>query len=62
MIIVYGNEEKETGMLPVRYRDGSIKKYDLDGLCKEIDDKMKGYPFVELTLPRRLSRRVGFRG
>ena len=62
MIIVFGAKEKESGKLPVRLRSGEINDYTPDELKKDIENRMKGYPFEGLTLPRLLSKRPVFRG
>jgi threonyl-tRNA synthetase len=62
MIIVYGEKEKESQVLPVRLRSGEIKNYSKDELSAEIKELLKGYPFEGLTLPMNLSKRPIFRG
>jgi threonyl-tRNA synthetase len=62
MILVYGGKEKESGMLPVRFRSGEIKDYVVEDLIVEVNEKSKEYPFIGLTLPALLSKRPIFRG
>lgn len=62
MIIVFGQKEKESGVLPVRFRKGKIKEYTVEELKKDIKQKLNSYPFEALTLPRLLSKRPIFRG
>jgi threonyl-tRNA synthetase len=62
MIIVYGQKEKESKMLPVRTRSGEIKEYTEDDLKKAVEEKLTDYPFEGLTLPVVLSKRPVFRG
>jgi threonyl-tRNA synthetase len=62
MIIVYGAKEKEKQLLPVRLRSGEIREYSLDDLKKEVAQRMEGYPFENLILPKYLSKRAIFRG
>jgi len=60
MIIVYGKKEKESGILPVRFRDGHIENMLLEELQKKVNELMKDYPYVPLQLPIRLSLRPKF--
>lgn len=62
MIIVYGDREKSSGVLPVRMRSGEVINMTLEKLKKETANLSKGYPNARLPLPRRLSRRPVFRG
>jgi threonyl-tRNA synthetase len=62
MIIVFGQKEKDSGKLPVRFRSGEIKEYKIDELKKDIKQRLSGYPLEGLTLPRLLSKRPVFRG
>ncbi|UCE36054.1 MAG: threonine--tRNA ligase [Thermoplasmata archaeon] len=62
IIVVFGQKEKESGKLPVRLRSGEITDFTVDELKKEIKQKLSGYPFEGLTLPRLLSKRPIFRG
>jgi threonyl-tRNA synthetase len=62
MIIVFGQKEKESGRLPVRFRRGNIKEYTVEELKEDIKQKLNSYPFEALTLPRLLSKRPIFRG
>ena len=62
MIIVVGEKEKSTGMLPVRMRSGEQVLMTLEQLNEEIAKLSKGYPKARLPLPRLLSKRPTFRG
>jgi threonyl-tRNA synthetase len=62
MIVVYGEKEKESGMLPVRLRSGDIKELTVDELKENIENKLSGLPFAGLSLPVHLSKRPIFRG
>jgi threonyl-tRNA synthetase len=62
MIVVYGAKEKESDRLPVRLRSGEIREYTLEELEKEVGEKLEGFPFEGLTIPRALSKRPIFRG
>ena len=62
-IIVVGQKEVESGMLPVRERkSGEIRKMKLEELISEVKKVMKGKPFKPLPLPRNLSKRPQFYG
>jgi len=62
-IIVVGQKEVESGMLPVRERkSGEIRKMKLEELISEVEKIMKGNPFKPLPLPRNLSKRPQFYG
>ena len=62
MIVVYGQKEKESEKLPVRYRDGEIKEFTIEELQEVIENMLSEYPFEGLTLPALLSKRPVFRG
>lgn len=62
MIVVYGDRERSSGMLPVRMRSGEVKNMTLEQLKAEIEGLSKGYPSARLPLPRHLSKRPAFRG
>ena len=62
-IIVVGQKEVESGVLPVRERtSGEIRKMKLEELISEVKKVMKGKPFKPLPLPRHLSKRPQFYG
>jgi threonyl-tRNA synthetase len=62
-IIVVGQKEIESNMLPVRdRRTGEIRKIKLKQLISEIKEIMKTKPFKPLPLPRHLSKRPQFYG
>lgn len=57
-ILVVGEEEVKTGKFDVRFREtGKREKISLKELVEEIKDKMNGYPWKPLPLPRKLSLR-----
>jgi threonyl-tRNA synthetase len=62
MIVVYGQKEKESGMLPVRLRSGDIKESTVDELKENIENRLSGFPFAGLNLPVHLGKRPIFRG
>jgi threonyl-tRNA synthetase len=60
-IIVVGQKELESGMLPVRDRaTGEMRKLKLKELIAEVEKKLAGKPFKPLPLPKHLSRRPQF--
>jgi len=62
-IIVVGQKELESGMLPVRDRaTGEMRKLKLKELIAEVEKKLAGKPFKPLPLPKHLSRRPQFYG
>ena len=63
-VIVVGQREIESGVLPIRDREahGKIKNMKLDELITKIQDKLKDKPFKPLPLPRSLSKRPQFYG
>lgn len=61
-IVVYGEKERESGLLSVRKRaTGGIEKIALNDLIREIKEKVEGKPFKKLPLPKLLSRRPSFK-
>ncbi|MEM1742460.1 MAG: threonine--tRNA ligase, partial [Nitrososphaerota archaeon] len=61
-IIVYGDKEKERGILPVRVREqGKIIEMTLEELIEHVKERIKDKPFKPLTLPKLLSRRPSFK-
>ncbi len=60
LIIVYGEKERETGRLPVRFRSGEVKEMSLDELREYVRREMEGRPKVKMTLPVLVSRRIRF--
>ncbi len=62
MIVVVGEKERTSGMLPVRLRNGEQKMMTLQQLKDEVERLTKGYPKARLPLPRLLSKRPAFRG
>lgn len=66
VVIVFGEKEK-SGKLTVRLRGeklgtSELKKMDLKEIVKYLEDKIKGYPFKKLPLPKLLSKRPIFVG
>jgi threonyl-tRNA synthetase len=62
-IIVVGQKEVESGVLPVRERkSGEIRRMKFEQLIGEIEEIIKGKPFKPLPLPRYLSKRPQFYG
>jgi threonyl-tRNA synthetase len=62
-IIVIGQREVDSGILPVRDRKhGKIRKMKLEEFIDEIKEKVKNKPFKPLTLPKFMSQRPKFFG
>lgn len=60
-VLVIGQKEVDSGVLPVRDRKlRKIRKMRLQQLMNEIEQKTAGRPFQALTLPRELSKRPQF--
>jgi threonyl-tRNA synthetase len=60
-IIVFGEKEIESDVLPVRDRKaGKIRKMKLNQLIEELQAQMSGKPFKALPLPRNVSKRPQF--
>lgn len=60
-VLVVGQREIDSGVLPVRDRKlRKIREMKLKELIKEIEKETEGKPFLPLTLPRLLSRRPVF--
>lgn len=62
MIVVVGDREVESGILPVRFRSGKVEEMSLEDIQRLIYEEMEGFPYLPLPLPRRLSRRFTFTG
>jgi len=62
MIIVCGEKERTSGLLPVRLRSGEVKNMTLPQLKAEVARLSEGYPKAKLPLPVLLSKRPVFRG
>jgi threonyl-tRNA synthetase len=63
LIVVLGEKEKQSGRLAVRFREsGKVESIEKKELIKRIHDKIKGFPYKPLTLPRLLSKRPIFVG
>lgn len=62
-IIVVGQKEVESDVLPVRDREaGEIRKIKLKELIHEVEEKIIDKPFKPLPLPKHLSKRPQFYG
>jgi threonyl-tRNA synthetase len=62
-IVVVGQREVESGILPIRDRKTKeMRKMKLEELIGEIEELMKGKPFKPLPLPKYLSKRPQFYG
>jgi len=62
-IIVVGQREIESDILPVRERkSGKMRQMKLEEVIKEIEKLTQGKPFKQLPLPRCLSKRPQFYG
>jgi len=63
-ILVAGEKEKKSGKLNVRIRreKGREEKMSFDELIQMIKDEVKGKPFMQLSLPKHLSKRPVFVG
>ncbi len=61
-ILVLGAKEVAERCLNVRTRDGAQRKMQLSELLADIEPQMEGKPFLDLPLPRHLSRRPIFVG
>lgn len=62
-IIVVGQKEVESPLLPVRDRKtGEIRKIKLEELITKIKRNIEGKPFKPLPMPQRLSKRPQFYG
>lgn len=60
-VLVIGQRELDSGVLPVRDRkQRKIREMKLQELIKEISGETEGKPFQPLTLPRLLSKRPQF--
>ena len=62
-IIVVGQKELDSGLLPVRDRlSGKMRDLRLAGLAREIEKNVAGKPLKPLPLPKYLSKRPQFYG
>jgi threonyl-tRNA synthetase len=62
-IIVIGQREVDSGILPIRDRkDGKIRNVKLEEFVGEIKEKVKNKPFKPLALPKFVSQRPRFFG
>lgn len=62
-VIVVGNREMESGVLPVRIRNPrKMEEMKLDELASTIGEATDGFPKRSLGLPRKLTKRPVFRG
>jgi len=63
LIIVVGEKEKESGLLPVRFRENSeVKSMEAEAVIKYVDEKSMGFPYEELSVPMLISKRPIFYG
>ena len=62
-VIVVGQKELESGVLPIRDRSsGGLRKLRLADFVAEVEKAVEGKPFRPLPLPKYLSRRPQFYG
>jgi threonyl-tRNA synthetase len=62
-IVVVGQKEVESDLLPVRDRkSGQMRSMKLEQLISEVEEAMSGKPFKPLPLPKHLSKRPQFYG
>jgi threonyl-tRNA synthetase len=62
-IVVIGQREIESGLLPVRdRRTGQRRSMKLEQLISEVEEAVSGKPFKPLPLPKHLSKRPQFYG
>ena len=60
-VVVVGQKEIDSGVLPVRDRKaGKIRQMRLQRLIKEVKEQTEGKPFSASTLPRLVSDRPQF--
>jgi threonyl-tRNA synthetase len=60
-VVVVGQREMDSGILPVRERKSrKIREMELQELTKEIRKETEGKPFLPLSLPRLVSKRPLF--
>ena len=61
MVVVLGEKERESGQLPVRFREtGKVENMTIKDLVKSIGDKTKRFPYKQLSLPKLLTKRPIF--
>ncbi len=62
-VIVVGEREIESGVLPIRDRKtGERRNMKLEEITKEVEEAMRGKPYKPLPLPKHLSKRPQFYG
>jgi threonyl-tRNA synthetase len=62
-VIVVGEREIESGILPIRDRKiGERRNMKLEEIIKEVEEAMRGKPYKPLPLPKYLSKRPQFYG
>jgi threonyl-tRNA synthetase len=62
-IIVVGEREIESGILPIRDRKtGERHNMKLEEIIKEVEETMRDKPYKPLPLPKHLSKRPQFYG
>ena len=63
MTIVVGQNEKDSGKLPVRFRkNAEVKKMYPKELIEAVNTETKGFPYKPLPLNRMLTKRPKFVG
>ena len=60
--VVVGENERKSGVYPVRLRSGEVKSMSREEINRYIREGMGNYPFEPLAVPELLSKRVIFRG
>jgi len=61
LIIVYGERERKSGIFNIRVRGKGEEKMSMDELMAKISSYMDDKPFIKLSLPILLSKRINFR-
>jgi len=62
LIVVYGENERNSGKLPVRDRTGTVREMGLGALRKEMEYGVTGFPFRDALMPELLTKRFPWRG
>ncbi|HEX9708642.1 MAG TPA: threonine--tRNA ligase [Candidatus Thermoplasmatota archaeon] len=61
LIIVVGEREAKSGSYPVRSRDGPERTMTAGEVARDLEERLRGYPFEPRNGPLRLSMRPPFR-
>ena len=62
-VVVIGERERKAGRISVRMREsGEVKEFSKEEFVKLLREKLEGYPYRPLPLPKYLSRRPVFVG